>query len=203
MEEVPMAAAAPAYKVLGQAIPRVEGPDKITGRAKYTADVLPANSLWARNTLSPYPHARIVSIDTSRALKVPGVRAVLTAADIPHKLIGRRLKDYPVLAKDRVRFAGERVAVVAAETRDAAEEAALLIEVEYEELPTVFDALEAMGPDAPILHPELRSYAGFPQYVPESLRNVCAYMDTTRGDLAAGGAPAVNVPKPQISQGPI
>src|SRR5438874_3774303 len=183
-------AAAPAFAVLGRPIPRVEGPDKVTGRAHYTADVVPPNTLWARNVLSPLPHARIVSIDTSRALRVPGVRAVLTAADIPFKRIGRRLKDYPVLAKDRVLFVGERVAVVAAEDRDAAEEAALLIDVEYEELPAVFDPLEALGPNAPILHPELRSYEGFPQYIPENLRNVCARMDTTRGDLAAGFAQA-------------
>src|SRR2546423_6383808 len=103
-------AAAPTYTVLGQSIPRVEGPDKVTGRTQYTADVVPTNTLWARNTLSPYAHARIVSIDTSRALRVPGVRAVLTAADFPFKRIGRRLKDYPVLAKDRVLYVGERVA---------------------------------------------------------------------------------------------
>src|SRR5712692_10405627 len=155
-----MAAAAPTFEVIGRPIPRVEGPDKVTGRAQYTADVLPDNALWAINTRSPLPHARIVSIDTSRALRVPGVRAVLTAADFPFKRIGRRLKDYPVLAKDRVLFVGERVAVVAADSREAAEEGALLIDVEYEELPAVFDPVEAMGPNAPLLHPDLRSYVG-------------------------------------------
>ena len=88
-------------------------------------------------------------------------RAVLTAADFPFKRIGRRLKDTPLLAQDRVLHIGERVAVVAAESLEAAEEAALLVDVEYEELPAVFDAIEAMKPDAPLLHPELRSYVGF------------------------------------------
>lgn len=183
-------AAAPAFTVLERPIPRVEGPDKITGRARYTADVVPPNTLWAKNVLSPLPHARILSIDASRALRVPGVRAVLTATDIPFKRIGRRLKDYPVLAKDRVLYVGERVAVVAAESHDAAEEAALLVDVEYEELPAIFDPMAAMAPDAPLLHPELRSYVGFPEYIPEDLRNVCARIEVTRGDVEAGFAQA-------------
>ena len=185
-----MAAAAPEFTVLGRPIPRVEGPDKVTGHAHYAADVVLPDTLWAKNVLSPIPHARIASIDTSRALRVPGVRLVLTSDDIPFKRIGRRLKDYPVLARERVRFVGERVAVVAADSRDAAEEAALLVDVEYEELPALFDPLQAMEPDAPLLHPELRSYVGFPDYVPEELRNVCARMDMTRGDVAAGFAQA-------------
>lgn len=182
--------AAPALRVLGRPIPRVDGQDKVTGRARYSADVVLPNTLWAKNVLSPHPHARIVRIDTTRALRVPGVRLVLTAADVPFKRIGRRLKDYPVLARDRVLFVGERVAVVAAEDRDAAEEGALLVEVEYEELPAVFDPLEAMQPEAPLLHPELRSYVGFPDYVPAEMRNVCARMEISRGDVAEGFARA-------------
>src|SRR5439155_22721799 len=151
-------AAAPPFMVLGRPIPRVEGPDKVTGRTRYTADFVLPNTLWAKNVLSPYPHARILAIDTSRALQAPGVRAVLRAADIPFKRIGRRLKDYPVLARDRVLYVGERVAVVAAADRDAAEAGVQLVDVEYEELPAVFDPLRAMEPDPPVLHPDLRSY---------------------------------------------
>src|SRR5439155_19513564 len=176
-----MAAAAP-YAVVGRPIPRVEGPDKITGRAEYSADVLPANTLWAKNVLSPLAHARIVSIDTSRALRVPGVRIVLTAADIPFKRIGRRLRDTPILARDRVLFIGDRLAVVAADDKDAAEEGAQLVDVEYEELPAVFDPLEAMKPGAPIIHPDVRSYVGFPDYIPEELPNVCARYEVNKGD---------------------
>ena len=185
-----MAAAAPAFSVISRPIERVEGRDKVTGSAPYYADVVLPGMLWAKNVRSPVPHARIVSIDTARALRVPGVRAVLTANDIPFKRIGRRLKDTPLLAKDRVLHIGERVAVVAAENLDAAEEAALLVDVEYEELPAVFDALEAMQPDAPLLHPELRSYGGFPEYVPEEWRNVHARAEINRGDVEEGFARA-------------
>jgi CO/xanthine dehydrogenase Mo-binding subunit len=185
-----MAAAAPAFSVISRPIPRVEGPDKVTGHAPYYADITLPGMLWAKNVRSPVPHARIVSIDTSRALRVPGVRAVLTAADIPFKRIGRRLKDTPILARDHVLHIGERVAVVAAETLDAAEEGASLVDVEFEELPAVFDPLEAMEPGAPVLHPDLRSYAGFPDYVPEEWRNVHARADISRGDVEEGFAKA-------------
>lgn len=139
---------------------RVEGPLKVTGRARYSADVRLPGMLWARFAMSRLPHARIVSIDTSAALAVPGVHAVLTGADIGPRRFGRVLYDWPVLAYGRVRFVGERVAAVAAETREAAEEAASLVQVEYEGLSAVFDAEEALADGAPILHPpeEAASY---------------------------------------------
>src|SRR6266542_2499519 len=168
-----MAAVAPPFSVIGQPIPWVEGADKVTGRASYSADVTPPDVLWARNVRSPHPHARIVGIDTSRALRVPGVRAVLTASDFPNRRIGRRLKDYPLICDDRARFVGDKVAVVAADDPDAAEEAALLVSVEYEELPAVFDPLATMEPGAPIIHPDARSYIGFPEDVPHGAQNVC------------------------------
>src|SRR5262245_44691232 len=151
------------YTTIGQPTPRVEGQDKVTGAAQYTADVTLPGTLWGRALRSPLPHARIVHIDTSQAQQVQGVHAVLTGAVVRGIRYGRRLFDVPVLAEDRVRFAGERVAAVAAEDRDAAEEALQLIEVEYEELPAVFDPLQALGQDAPILHPEVNSYLGLPR----------------------------------------
>src|SRR5919202_3086190 len=114
---------------------RVEGPLKVTGHARYTSDVRLPGMLYARFLLSPHPHARIVSIDTSAAKAVPGVHAVLTGADIGPRRFGRYLYDWPVLAYERVLFVGERVAAVAAESREAAEEAVARIQVEYEELP--------------------------------------------------------------------
>ena len=136
---------------------RVEGPLKVTGAARYTADVRLPGMLWLAYTRSPLPHARIVSIDTSAAKAVPGVHAVLTGADIGFVGLGRQLQDWPVLAIDRVRMIGDRVAAVAAESKAAAEEAARLVEVEYEELPLV--TLEnALDPDAPVLHPDPESY---------------------------------------------
>ncbi|MBI3325419.1 MAG: hypothetical protein HYZ81_01775, partial [Nitrospinae bacterium] len=151
------------YTTIGQPTPRVEGREKVTGAIRYTADVALPGTLWGRALRSPYPHARIIRMDASRAHQVPGVHAVLTGADVRGIRYGRRLFDVPVLAEDRVRFVGERVAAVAAEDRDAAEEALLLVEVEYEELPAVFDPLEAMRADAPILHPEVNSYIGLPR----------------------------------------
>ena len=137
------------YTAIGQPATRIEGHDKVTGATRYTADIVLPGTLWGRSLRSPLPYARIVRIDTSQAQQVPGIHAVLTGADVSGVRYGRRLFDVPVLAEERVRFAGERVAAVAAEDRDAAEEALALIEVEYEELPAVFDPLQALGEDAP------------------------------------------------------
>ena len=176
-------------RAIGQSIVRGEGPDKVTGKSVYAADVSLPGMLWGKVLRSPFPHARIVSIDTEQAKAVPGVHAVITAADLPDSLVGRRLRDMPVLARDVVRFVGEKVAAVAAETEEAAEEGLLLIDVEYEELDAVFDAHEAMEPGAPTLHPELSAYEGLPQ--PESeINNVFAHITWGRGDVDEGFAEA-------------
>lgn len=137
---------------------RTEGHDKVSGRTKYTADMRRPDTLWAAFTISPYAHAKIVSIDISAALDVPGVKAVLTGKDIGDKRHGRMLSDWAVLAYEKVVFIGDRVAAVAAETREAAEEAARLVEVEYEELPAIIDLMDALLPDAPIIHPDGDAY---------------------------------------------
>src|SRR5436853_192444 len=136
---------------------RVEGPLKVTGAARYTADVQMPGMLWLAYTRSPRPHSRIVSVDTSAARQVPGVHAVLTGADMPDVRLGRRLLAWPALAIDRVRMVGDRVAAVAADTKDAAEEAARLVDVEYEDLPLV-TLDNALGDGAPLLHPDIDSY---------------------------------------------
>jgi CO/xanthine dehydrogenase Mo-binding subunit len=139
---------------------RVEGHLKVTGRARYAADVRqPEGMLHLVYVRSPHAHAFIRSISTARALQVPGVHAILTGADLPaHARFGRRLQDWPVLAQGRVRFIGDRVAAIAAETRQAAEEAAALVDVEYEELPVLASPEDAMADGAPILHPEADQY---------------------------------------------
>jgi CO/xanthine dehydrogenase Mo-binding subunit len=137
---------------------RVEGREKVSGRMQYTADMKRPDMLWAAFATSPYAHARIVKIDTAAARAVAGVKAVLVADDIGRVRQGRYLMDWPVLAFDTVRFIGDRVAAVAAETREAAAEAARLIEVEYEELPAVLDAPAALAPGAPVLHADPTSY---------------------------------------------
>ncbi|MBV9579538.1 MAG: xanthine dehydrogenase family protein molybdopterin-binding subunit [Chloroflexi bacterium] len=136
---------------------RVEGPLKVTGAAQYTADLSLPGMLWLAYTRSDRPHARIVSVDTSAAREMPGVHAVLTGADIGDVCLGRRLLDWPALARDRVRIVGDRVAAVAAESREIAEEAAARVQVEYEDLPlvTLDNALDA---DAPVLHPDIDAY---------------------------------------------
>src|SRR4051812_30392055 len=149
-----------AFTAIGRSVARDDGPAKVTGAARYTADVPLAGALWAKCLRSPLPHARIVRVDTSRAARLPGVRVALGGGEFPPGLIGRRLRDQPIVARDRVRFVGERVAAVAAVDLDTAEEALQLIDVEYEELPAVFDPIAAMAPDAPILHPDLLSYEG-------------------------------------------
>src|SRR3954452_16663709 len=102
--------------VIGTSVPRTEGASKATGGATYTADVMLPGTLWAKVLRSPYPHARIVRIDVSRARALPGVRAVLTNADLPPDTrIGRRMRDLWVLANERVRFVGDKVAAVAAD----------------------------------------------------------------------------------------
>ena len=176
-------------RAIGQSVVRGEGPDKVTGKSVYAADVTLPGMLRGKALRSPFPHARIVSIDTEQAKAVPGVHAVITAADLPGSLVGRRLRDLPVLARDVVRFVGEKVAAVAAETQEAVEEALLLIDVEYEELPAVFDAHAAMEPNAPTLHPDMSGYEGLPQ--PESgLNNVFAHITWGQGDVEQGFAEA-------------
>ena len=174
-----------SYKVVGQSIPRADGPEKVTGTARFTADVQLPGTLWGKTLRSPYPHALITRIDTSRAEKVVGVHAVLTGADVRGVLYGRLLRDIPVLAQDRVRFIGERVAAVAAEDPDIAERALDLIDVEYEELPAVFDPLETLKEDAPILHPEVNSYANLPRPL-EKPSNAFVRDTWERGDVEEG-----------------
>jgi CO/xanthine dehydrogenase Mo-binding subunit len=137
---------------------RIDGEAKTTGAAMYTADLDFPGVLQAAFVRSPYPHARILSIDASRARALAGVHAILTGADVQGQRLGRRLQDWPVLCWDRVLFVGDRVAAVAADTREIAEEAVRLIGVEYEERPALLDLDDALRADAPALHPDAAAY---------------------------------------------
>ncbi|MFN0073574.1 MAG: xanthine dehydrogenase family protein molybdopterin-binding subunit [Chloroflexota bacterium] len=162
---------------------RVEGRLKVTGQARYVNDVHMPGMLWADFLVSPHPHARIVSIDPSKALAVPGIAAIITGQDIGPRYFGRALFDWPVLAVERVRHVGERVAAVAGETQEAVEAALQLIEVVYEELPAVFDAEEAIRPDAPILHPDISMYHSTARPTNESPHpNAIGYSLKHKGD---------------------
>jgi CO/xanthine dehydrogenase Mo-binding subunit len=149
-----MAEASLSNKAVGQPVRRVDGVAKVTGRTVYAGDVDLPGMIFGRCLRSPYPSARILSIDTRRAAALPGVRAVLTGADVPDVRYGRMCKDVPILPRGVVRFVGDKLAAVAADTVEIAEAALELIDVEYEELPAVFNAEEAMQKTAPIIHPE-------------------------------------------------
>ncbi|OGQ80717.1 MAG: hypothetical protein A3F90_14275 [Deltaproteobacteria bacterium RIFCSPLOWO2_12_FULL_60_19] len=173
------------FNVVGRPMERIEGRDKVGGKTLYTADVKLAGLLGGRCLRSPYAHARIVRVNSDKAKNVKGVLAVLTGADVPPFRVGLSLQDTPILAQGRVRFIGEKVAAVAATNIEAAEEALSLIEVEYEELPGVFDPKEAMASGAPVIHEELLSYKGFHQPA-ETIPNVFALQSWSAGDVAAG-----------------
>jgi 4-hydroxybenzoyl-CoA reductase subunit alpha len=144
------------YSVVGKRLPQIDGVPKATGQAVFSADMSFPAMLAGKILRSPHPHARILNIDASRALKLPGVRAVVTGKDTAGITYGfytpRPINDEFGLAVDKVRYLGEQVAAVAAVDEDTASEGLELIEVEYELLPPVFDPEQAMQPDAPVVH---------------------------------------------------
>jgi CO/xanthine dehydrogenase Mo-binding subunit len=160
------------HKIIGKSERRVDSWGKVTGRAKFAEDYSVGHQLWGKVLRSKYPHALIRSVDVSAASKLSGVEAVLTAKDIPgSKVFGIVLKNQQILAEDRVRYLGDGVALVAARTKEVAEQALALIRVEYEPLPVVSDPEEAMKPDAPILHGE---------------KNEFVHHKVRKGDIAKG-----------------
>ncbi len=140
-------------KVVGRSVPRIDGLEKVTGQAKYADDYQFPGMLYAKVKYAEHPHARILRIDTRKAAALPGVRAVMTAQDIPgSKVFGGIIPDQRFLADDRVRYLGDGVAMVAAESKREAQLAVAAVAVEYELLPAVFDPEEALRPEAPLLH---------------------------------------------------
>ena len=140
---------------IGQSLRRVDGVPKVKGEFEYASDLRRDGMLWGATLRSPHPHARVVSIDTSAALTAPGVRAVLTHGDVPgKKTFGLDVQDQPVLAIDVVRYAGEAVAIVAAEDPELARDALKKIVVKYQVLTPVTDMERALEPAAPQVHPQ-------------------------------------------------
>jgi len=175
------------FRAVGTPVPRGEGGDKVSGATVYAADVKLQGLLWAKILRSPHPHARIRRVDISRAKKVPGVHAIITGEDVKGCLVGKQIRDMPVLCWDRVRFAGDRIAAVAAETVAAAEEALYLIDVDYELLPAVSDPLEAMMPGAPALHENVAAYDGAPEKIlAGDLHNGLTRLAWRKGDVEKG-----------------
>ena len=165
--------------------PRVEGQEKVGGGAVYAVDIALADMLWAKVLRSPIAHGRITRIDPSKALGLPGVKAVLTGADLAGSRIGKKIVDMPLFADDVVRYVGERVAVVAAESEEIAAAALDLIEVEYADLPIVTDPLEAMAPNAPLLHPNVADYKGLLHKI-DTPSNVFVRLNWKKGDVEEG-----------------
>ena len=192
------------YRVIGKPLPRVDGAEKATGQGKFSVDISLPGMLHARFLRSPHPHARILSIDTSRAERLPGVKAIITGRDtagVRYSFVDtpRYPADETPLATNKVRYIGNEVAAVAAVDEDALQEALDLIKVEYEVLPAVFSSEEAMKPDAPIIHEEeieggsawedwgaRRTATSIPEYKMLGLNNLSGRTFVTQGNLDEG-----------------
>jgi CO/xanthine dehydrogenase Mo-binding subunit len=179
------------YRNLGRRLPRIDGIGKVTGRHIYAADFALPGMLFGKVLRSPSPHATIKRLDVSRARAIPGVKAVITAADIPSVRFGQAVKDTTVFATDRVRFAGHAIAAVAASTLEIAEQARAAIEIDLAPLPAVFDPEAALADGAPLLHPDWRSYAALPVIARNG--NIAGRARIRAGDVEAGFAQAYRV----------
>jgi CO/xanthine dehydrogenase Mo-binding subunit len=162
---------------------RQDGKEKVTGTGRYTADLSFTGMAHAKFRYADHSHAKILKIDTAKARALPGVVAVVTQADLPDVRFGGFVQDRYLFAKDVVRFEGEIVAGVAALTEDIAAEAARLIEVEYEPLPVISDFVDAMSPDAPLVHEGLADYEKDENIVASG--NTMAYHTIVKGDADA------------------
>lgn len=145
------------HDLIGKSVPRIDGVEKVTGSAVYTADMKLPGMLYARMLLSPHAHARILNVNVDKAKRLGGVRAVLTGAELPYR-VGLYMIDKPVLANGKVRYYGEPVAAVAAISEEIAREAIDVIDVEYDMLEPVLDARKALEPESPLVHEELHTY---------------------------------------------
>ena len=173
------------HSVVGRGVTRYDGPEKVTGQARYTGDIKLPGMIHGKILGSTVAHGKIKKIDTSRAEALPGVLCVITGRDVTDKYYGVSPARYDeqILAKDRVRYVGDEVAAVAAVDEETAEKAVKLIEVEYEELPAVFDPESALAEDAPLIHPENPKYA----------RNINTKVEWHFGDVEQGFAEADHV----------
>ena len=187
---------------IGKTFRRLDYETKVTGRAQYLADMNVPGMCHGKILRSPYTHARILKIDTAKALKVPGVVAVLTRDDILHDegiepYYGPVFKDQTIVAVEKVRHVGDPVAAVAALSVDAAEEALRLIEVDYQELPAVLDVHQALKSGATLVHDSVKlpssGFADLAEIKPVEGTNVCTHFKLDRGDIQKGFAEADHV----------
>lgn len=175
------------FRFLGKRFPWYDAKEKALGKAVYAADIRLPGMLCGKLLRSSLPHARLVNLDISRAVRLLDRDAIITAADLPDTRFGNfgnLVKDRTLLARDRVRHVGEPIAAVAAADESLAAEALALIKVEYDELPAIFDPREAMKPEAPLIHEQVESYQGAPGII--RYGNVCSFSRVKGGDLVAG-----------------
>ena len=171
-------------KYVGVSVPRVDGVKKVTGAAKYVGDMKWPRMLYAKCVKSPYAHAKIVSIDVSAAKALKGVHDVITG-DYYTTRGGLYLEDKNFLAVNTVKFCGEPVVAVAAETPEIAEAACELVKVEYEPLPVINNPMEGMAKDAVLIHPELHTYKVVPIFHPQAHTNISHHHIIRKGDADA------------------
>ena len=164
------------FNVIGKPATRVDAQSKVTGQAFFSGDLSMPGMLHMKILFAERPHARITRLDTSKAEACPGVVAVFTAKDVPVNEYGLQKNDQPVLCSDVIRFVGDQVALVVAETEEAAAKARDLISIEFDDLPVVTDPEIAMRPEAPLIHPELAD------------SNVCVHYKIRKGEVAEGFA---------------
>jgi CO/xanthine dehydrogenase Mo-binding subunit/aerobic-type carbon monoxide dehydrogenase small subunit (CoxS/CutS family) len=185
-DSVPSASTNSCNGAVGSRMVRTDAEEKVTGRAVYAEDIRLPRMIYGVLVRSPHAHAKILSIDTSEAQKLPGVKAIVSGRDIEMGYYGYELRDYRVFALEKVRFVGEPVAAVAATTADIAREAASLVKVEYEELPAVFDPEEAITAGAPLVHDDANAYEI--DWETERSGNLCYKMQVVDGDVDKGFA---------------
>ena len=188
------------YRIVGTRAPRLDGLEKVTGAARFGADIHITGMLHGKMLTSPHAHARILSIDTRDAEAIPGVKAVITAKDFPifeqqqaidfiaEQFRGARIMAEHFMARDKVLYRGHPVAAIAATSPHIAEEAAKLIHVDYEVLPAVFTIEDALKDDAPLVHDSLTTVIRGPagREVSDTKSNVASHTQLTRGDLETG-----------------
>lgn len=173
------------YIYIGKAVHRKDALEKVTGTAVFGADLKFVRQLYGAIYRSPFPHARILKVDTSRAESLPGVRAVVTGADCRF-MHGPVIEDEPFLAYKKVRYVGEAIVAVAAEDRETAREAVDLIKVDFEELPPVLDPLQAVEPGSALVHEDWGAYKKAGDIRPVSGTNICDHFTLRKGDVEAG-----------------
>lgn len=187
-------------QVIGKSVIRKDALDKVTGRAKYTNDYESIPMLSVKMVISPYGHAKIISIDTRAASQVPGVRAILAGQHFP--LTGEAIRDRPPIAVDKVRYHGEPVALVVADNPAQAKKAADLIKVQYELLPVVNSPTQAFTKGATLVHEQLGSYDKDEDSFPVPGTNIATLIKIRKGNMETGWAASEIVVEEKFSFAP-